>query len=181
MAETKTTAHTEVPGGAHKAAFPPFQKDTFAAQLFWLALSFVVLYWLMAKVALPGIAAIFKQRRERIAADLGQAERLRSESDAALAAYEKALADARARAQAIAADTHARLAAESETRRRALEAELNDKLAAAEKSIAATRTAAMTNVRGIAADAAAAIVERLTGAAPPPPAVQAAVDDALKR
>jgi F-type H+-transporting ATPase subunit b len=179
MAET--TAHTEVPSGGHKAGFPPFQKDTFASQLVWLAIVFVALYLLAARVALPRVGGIFAARRAKIDEDLEQARRRREESDAALAAYEKALADARSRAQAIAAETHARLTAQAEERRKALESELNGKLAEAEKAIAAAKHAAMANVRGIAAEAAAAIVERLIGLAPAEPAVAAAVDDALKR
>ena len=62
-----------------------------------------------------------------------------------------------------------------------LEAELNAKLADAEQPIAATKTAAMANVRGIAIDAAGAIVNRLVGTAPPGAAVAAAVADVLKR
>jgi F-type H+-transporting ATPase subunit b len=173
-------AHTEVPGG-HKAPFPPFQGETFVSQLVWLAIAFVVLYALVAKVALPRVGGIFAARRERVDSDVGEARRLREESDAALAAYEKALADAHSRGQSIASETHTRLVAEGEARRKALEAELNAKLAEAEKQIAATKQAAMTNVRAIAADAAAAIVERLIGSAPPERAVAAAVDDALKR
>src|SRR5262249_51178926 len=173
-------AHTEVPGG-HKAPFPPFQGDTFASQLVWLAITFVALYALVAKVALPRVGGIFAARQERKEADLGQAKRLREEADAALAGYEKALADAHSRGQSIASETHTRLTAEGEARRKALEAELNGKLAEAEKQIAATKQAAMANVRTIAADAAAAIVERLIGTAPSEPAVAAAVDDALKR
>jgi F-type H+-transporting ATPase subunit b len=179
MAETK--AHTEVPSGGHKAPFPPFQKDTFASQLVWFAIAFVTLYLLVARLALPRVDGIFAARRTRIQDDLEQARRRREESDATLATYEKALADARSRAQAIAAETHARLAAQAEERRKALESELNAKLAEAEKAIAAAKQAAMANVRGIAAEAAAAIVERLIGTAPAAPAVAAAVDDALKR
>jgi F-type H+-transporting ATPase subunit b len=179
MAET--TAHTEVPSEGHKPGFPPFQRDTFASQLVWLAIAFATLYVLVAKVALPRVAGIFAARRTTIAADLAQAQRRREESDAALAAYEKALADAHGRGRAIASETHARLAAEAEERRKALEAELNAKLAEAEKAIAAAKQAAMANVRGIAAEAAAAIVERLIGSAPAEPAIAAAVDDALKR
>jgi F-type H+-transporting ATPase subunit b len=179
MAETAT--HTEVPSAGHKAAFPPFQKDTFVSQLVWLAITFVLLYLLVAKVALPRVGGIFAARRERVESDIAQARRLREEADAALAAYEKALADAHSRGRAIASETHTRLAAEAEARRKALEAELNAKLAEAEKAIAATKQAAMANVRGIAAEAAAAIVERLIGLAPTETAVAAAVDDALKR
>jgi F-type H+-transporting ATPase subunit b len=173
-------AHTEVPGG-HKVPFPPFQGETFASQLVWLAIAFVVLYALVAKVALPRVGGIFAARRERVDSDVGEARRLREEADAALAAYEKALADAHGRGRSIASETHTRLVAEGEARRKALEAELNGKLAEAEKAIAATKQAAMTNVRSIAADAAAAIVERLIGSTPPEPTVAAAVDDALKR
>jgi F-type H+-transporting ATPase subunit b len=70
--------------------------------------------------------------------------------------------------------------AASEAERRTLEERLAVKLADAEKSIAATRTKAMSNVRGIAADAAAAIVQRLTGVSPDGKAVEAAVDASLK-
>src|SRR5947207_2832106 len=176
MAET---AHTEVPGGA-KVVFPPFQKETFPSQLFWLALTFVALYLVLSRVALPQIGAIFQARRDRIDGDLAEAQKLRDESDAALAAYEKALAEARGRAQGIADETSHRLNAEAEERRKALESELNAKLAEAERTIAATKSAAMANVHAIAAEAATAIVERLVGAVPAGSAVEAAVKDALK-
>jgi len=102
------------------------------------------------------------------------------ESEAALAAYEKSLAEARDRAHAIGTEVRDKLNAEAEVNRKAIESKLNVQLAESEKQIAATKTAAMANVRGIAVDAAAAIVERLIGTAPPAPAVAAAVDDALK-
>ena len=97
-----------------------------------------------------------------------------------MAAYEKALADARARAQTIANETREKQQAAAEASRKTLEDELNVKLAEAEKSIAATKQAAMANVRGIAEDAAAAIIERLIGSAPSDKAVAEAVADVLK-
>lgn len=174
-----TTAHTEQPAG-HKAPFPPFNAETFASQLFWLAICFIFLLVMMWKVALPRIGGIIDTRLKRVADDLADAEKLKGQSDAAIAAYEKALADARARAQAIANETRDAHAAAAETRRKALEGELNVKLAEAEKTIAATKTAAMSNVRGIATDATKAIVERLIGKVPSDSAVEAAVADALK-
>jgi F-type H+-transporting ATPase subunit b len=179
MAEPAT--HTEVPSEGHKAGFPPFQRDTFASQLVWLVIAFALLYAVVAKFALPRVGGIFAARRERVEADMAEARRLREEADAALAAYEKALADAHSRGQGIASETHAKLTAEGEASRKALEADLNVKLAGAEKAISTTKQSAMTNVRTIAAEAAAAIVERLIGTAPAEAAVAAAVDDVLKR
>jgi F-type H+-transporting ATPase subunit b len=173
-----TDAHTEHPGGG-KPQFPPFNKETFASQLVWFAIFFVALYVIIARLAIPRLGGIIEARRGRIEGDLAEANKLKTQSDAALTAYEKSLADARA--QALAGETRDKLSAEADKARHALEAQLNTKLADAEKTIAATKTAAMSNVQGIAADTAAAIVQRLIGTAPSGSAVQAAVAEALKR
>jgi F-type H+-transporting ATPase subunit b len=174
-----TDAHTEHPGG--KAPFPPFNKETFASQLVWLVIFFVALYVIISKLAIPRLGGIIEARSERIDGDLAEAKKLKDQSDAALAGYEKSLADARGRAQALAAETRDKLNAEADATRKKLETELNARLAKAEATIAATKTSAMSNVQGIAIDTASAIVERLIGTAPAGSAVQAAVADALKR
>ncbi|HEY7997673.1 MAG TPA: F0F1 ATP synthase subunit B [Pseudolabrys sp.] len=181
MAEPITTSVEHVPASEHDGGFPPFEPQTFASQLVWLAIAFVLLYVLMSRLALPRVASIIEDRQKRIADDLDDAERLKQESDAAVAAYEKALADARARAQTIANETREKQQAQADATRKTLEAGLNAKLAEAEKSIAATKQAAMTNVRAIAEDAARAIIERLIGTAPSDKAVAEAVADVLKR
>jgi F-type H+-transporting ATPase subunit b len=175
-----TNAHTEHPGGG-KPQFPPFNKETFASQLVWFVVFFVMLYVIISRLAIPRIGSIIEARRSRVEGDLAEANRLKEQSDLALKAYEKSLADARNRAQALANETRDKLNVEAEKARKKLEAELNAKLAEAEKTIAATKTAAMANVRGIAVDTAAAIVQRLIGTAPPASAVEAAVAEALKR
>jgi F-type H+-transporting ATPase subunit b len=177
MATNANTAHTEQP---HKSGFPPFQKETFASQLVWLAITFVALYLLISRIAVPRIGGILEERSRRIEGDFAAAQKMKDESEAALAAYEKSLAEARAKAQAIGTEIRDKLHAEGEERRKALEGKLNTQLAESEKQIATTKAAAMANVRGIAVDATTAIVERLTGTAPATPAVQAAVDAALK-
>lgn len=172
------TTHSEAPGGHN--SFPPFQTQNFPSQLVWLVLCFLLLYVLMAKVALPRIGSIFAVRSKRIADDLEAAQRSKEQSDAAQSAYEKALADARSRAQAIANKTREQQAAAAEEINKRLEAQLHERLAAAEQSIAATRTAAMGNVGTIAADTASAIVERLIGQVPAQHEVAAALSDTFK-
>jgi F-type H+-transporting ATPase subunit b len=173
-----TTAHTEA--DAHGRAFPPFQKDTFASQLVSLLIAFVALYLIVSKIALPRVGSVLDERQNTMEGDLTEAERLKDASDGELKAYESELASARSRAQAIGAETRERLNAASEAERKTLEERLSVKLAEAEKTIASTRETAMRNVRGIAADAAAAIVQRLTGLAPDGKSVESAVDASLK-
>src|SRR5262245_6738091 len=99
------TSSVEQPASGHSGGFPPFEKDTFPSQLLWFALTFVALYLLMSRIALPRIGSIIEERRKRIEGDLAEAQRFKGESDAAIAAHEKALADARARAQMLANET----------------------------------------------------------------------------
>jgi len=174
------SAHTGAEGGAHKGGFPPFESNTFASQLVSLAIAFGLLYIIVSRVALPRMKGVLMARQGAIDSDLAEAQKLRDQSDAALKAYEAELANARTKAQGIGSDIRDKLNAEAEADRKALEGRLAAKLAAAEKTIAETRTAAMGNVRTIAADAAGAIVQRLTGTTADADAINGAVDAALK-
>jgi F-type H+-transporting ATPase subunit b len=175
----KTGAHTGADGG-HGGGFPPFDSSTFPSQLVSLAVAFVVLYIIVSRFAVPRVGGIIEARHNAIEGNLAEAQKLRDQSDAALKAYEGELAAARSRAQAIGNETREKLNASAEAERKALEAKLAGKLADAEKQIAATRTAAMRNVKSIAADAAGAIVQRLTGTTPDAATVKKAVDASLK-
>ena len=175
-----TSAHTSVPGGA-KPPFPPFNKEYFASQVVWFVIFFVALYVIIARLAIPQIGGILAARSKKIADDLGEANRLKAESDTAMASYEKALADARGRAQAMAAEARDKLNAEAEQTRKVLEGNLATKLAEAEKTIAATKAGAMANIEAVATDTASAIVERLIGTAPSAQTAKQAVAEVLKR
>ena len=174
-----TGAHTEADGG-HGGGFPPFESSTFASQLVSLVIAFVALYVIVYRLALPRVESVIDARQNAIDGDLAQAQKLKDESDAALKAYETELASARSRAQAIGNETREKLNAAADAERKTLEDQLAGKLAAAEKQIAATRETAMSNVRGIAADAAGAIVQQLTGVLPDGKTVSKAVDATLK-
>lgn len=173
-----THTGTEASGHGAQGGFPPFASETYPSQLLWVALTFGALYFLMSRVALPRVEKVLHSRKERISGDLAEAQRLRAEAEAAEEAYNTALHQARSNAQAIAQKTKDELSAEFDVRRKALEADLNSKLAEAEATIRSGTEAAMGNVRSIAADAASAIVERLIGTKPAPATVEAALDRA---
>lgn len=163
-AETATTTGTEAPHGAgHAKVFPPLNPADFAPQIIWLAITFAALYLLLSRMVLPRIGEVIDERKDRIRGDLDAAERLKDETDRALQGYEKALADARGNASAIAKENQTKLTAEVDAERGRVDAQLNSKLADAERSIAATKSKAMQSVTDIAADTAAALATALSG------------------
>lgn len=142
---------------------PQLDDTTFLPQLIWLAITFIGLYLLMSRVALPRIGGVIEQRQSKIADDIDAAQSLKNETDKAIAAYEQALAEARAKAHTIAQETRDTLNAEVDAERAKVDAEIAEKVTKAERAIAATKAAAMKDVRKIAGDVAGDIVSQLTG------------------
>lgn len=176
MAET--TAHTGAAAG--QPSFPPFQTENFASQLFWLGLTFVLLYVLMSRIALPRIGAIMAERSKQISEHVAAAQSLKEQADAAHAARDEALAAARSRAQTLASLERERLVAADHEAGERLASRLRERLGTANSSIAAARSAAMGTVRTVAAELAPAIVHRLTGKTPAAPDIAAAMAQARK-
>ena len=127
---TEGTAHE----GGHKGAFPPMDATTFPSQIFWLVIFFALLYLLMSRLALPKMAAVLEKRHKVIEGDLARASALKNETEAAVQSYEKALADARAKAQGIATETRTKMASEIDAERSALEQKISAKTGEAEAS-----------------------------------------------
>jgi len=157
---------TEVPHEAvEEGLFPPFNPESFASQLVWLAITFGLFYLFLKRVAMPRLAGIVDTRSGRIAGDLDQAARLKEEADAAVAAYEQELAQARAGAMAIGQQARDAAEAEADAARKKVETELDRKLAEAEAHIASIKSSAMKDVGTIAESTASAIIEQLVGKA----------------
>ena len=74
---------------------PQLDIETYASQIFWLIVTFIVLYFLVAKIAMPRIAEVLEGRQERIEDDLDKAETLKKEAYLVRVEYEKALSSAR--------------------------------------------------------------------------------------
>ncbi|WP_165215099.1 F0F1 ATP synthase subunit B [Affinirhizobium pseudoryzae] len=158
--------HTEtgVAHGEHgTGVFPPFDQSTYPSQLLWLVITFGFFYLVMQKVIVPRIGGILEHRHDRIAQDLDEASRLKAEADAAVETYEKELAAARGKAGTIAETAREAAKAKANADRAAIEAELSEKLAAAETRIGDIKAKAFAEVGAIAEETASAIVEQLIG------------------
>ena len=171
----ETHAGTE----AHSEVFPPFDPATFPSQLLWLAITFAALYFVLSKLALPRITRVLEDRKAIIDGDIAAADASRQKTDAAIAAYEAALASAKAKAQTIANQSRDAIQADIAAKRGAVEADLAGKLTEAEGRIAATKSEALTHVDEIAAETAQTVVVQLLGDVPSE-SVRAAVAKASK-
>lgn len=153
-------------GDGGEKVFPPFDSNYFATQIFWLLLTFAILYFLLSKIFLPRIGQTIEERSSRIADDLDAASRMQKEAEEAEKSYERALADAKAKAHNVAETTRQSVDAEIKAEMDAADAEAAKASEAAETRIRGVRAKAMANIESVATDAAQATVEALTGKKP---------------
>lgn len=165
---------------AAKAGLPQMDVSTFPSQLFWLALTFGFLYWLMSTIVLPRLGGAIEERRDRIADDFDQAAEFRRQAEDAQKAYESDLADAKARARAIAAEKRSELDEELAERHREADAQSAAAIEAAEARIKAMHADKTAKVREAAAETARAVVEALIDEKPTAEAVEAAIARATR-
>lgn len=158
---------------------PQLDFSTYVPQLFWLALTFFVLFLLMKAVALPRVGAALDARRNRLDQDLARAAQLKSEAEAVIAAYERTLAEARAQAQATMRETTERLEAAAAERQRALTSALAERTSAAERDIAAAKERALGEINEVAVEVAGSLAAKLVGAAPDARTLAAAVGNVV--
>lgn len=158
---------------------PQLDPEFFGPQLVWLTITFAVLYLVMARLVLPKIADVLEGRLNRIAGDLDEADKSRKDSEKVMAEYEAALAEARNKAHALSAETHATVAAEAERRKAELDGRLATQAQEANARIQDARDAALKNVRDISIETAKVAVEKLVGLTAADDVVQAAVNAEL--
>lgn len=151
----------------------------FPPQLIWLAITFIVLYVLMSRLALPRVGGIIAARRTKIDTDLEKATTMKAEAEAVIAAYERALANARQAAQATLKETTDKLAAAAAERQKVLSDKLSAETAAAERRIADAKNGALADLKSVAADVARSAVGKLTGENVDGGRVAAAIDRAV--
>ena len=159
-AEPLNTATAATPHGG----LPQMDASTFPSQIFWLVVTFGLLFLVLWRITLPMIEGVIGERRRRIEGDLGTADKLRQQATEALAAYENELAVARNRAHEILDQNRKVVTAQVEDQKHRADEESQAAVRLAEERIASDRARTLGRLRPAAAEAAAEIVERLIGA-----------------
>lgn len=159
---------------------PQFDPSSFASQLFWLVISFVLLYLVVSRYAIPRIGQVLEQRQKMIDDDLDRAHQLKAETEEAIATYEKALAEARAQAHDVLREAQDAISKQAEARNKEVNAKIAEQIKQGEARIIKARDEAMAQVKEIAAGAAVAASAKLADLAIDEAAVQGAVADVMK-
>lgn len=145
---------------------PQFDVTSFPSQIFWLVVTFAILYLVFSTLVLPRIGDVLQKRQEQIASDLDRAAALKREAEELVAGYEAALAEARAKAHAVYKETEDAIAASSAKQQQEAGAAIAARIAEAEKRIGAARTQALENIRSVAVDVAQAAAAKVAGMSP---------------
>lgn len=154
---------------------PQLDISTWPPQIFWLAVTFIALYWVVSRIVVPRTGGAIEHRRGTIESNLNDAQTMKGKADAAVKAYEARLAEARASAGAVAKDNQAKLESELGAERAKLNSSIQTMLADADRRVGDAKAKAMAEAKTVASDIAASIVNELTGAKPADKAVADAV------
>ncbi|WP_445681070.1 F0F1 ATP synthase subunit B family protein [Radicibacter daui] len=149
--------------GGEEGGLPQLNTHTYGTQIFWGLVLFVVLYLLMSRVALPRVGEVLEERSKRITGDLERAQQLRAETEALVVYYEEGLAKARAHAGQVISGVNHELSAATNHRLDEVGKALAKKIETAEKRIAKAQAEAMGEVRNVAVDVAATVLDKLVG------------------
>ncbi len=166
MASNTTEATSQAAGAAaSNAGMPQLDFSTWGNQIFWLLITLIVIYLVLSRVALPRIAAVLAERQGTITKDIAAAEELKAKAAAAEAAYNQALADARAEASRIVETTKAEIKADVDAAMAKADVEISAKTAESEKAIAEIRATALESVEEVATATVGELVSAFGGKA----------------
>lgn len=159
---------------------PQLDPSGFAPQLIWLAISFIALYLIMARIALPQVGQVLEERQARISESLEKAEAFRKDAEEVERQYEESMASTRNEAHALLRQVHDESAALAAEKQQVLMSELNQTIAKSEGEILSARDSALSNLRDMSAEVAQDIARQLAGVDVAEDQAKAAVDTALK-
>lgn len=145
------------------SGLPQLDTSTWVGQIFWLIITFIILYVALSRLILPRMRDTIANRSDRVADDLDTASRMKQDAVEAEKAYEQSLRDARAKASNVAESTRQSLDAEIKAELDAADADAERESEAAELRIREIKTAALKNIDDVAADVAGTLVNELTG------------------
>jgi F-type H+-transporting ATPase subunit b len=141
---------------------PQLDPTSFSSQIFWLAITFSLLYLFMSRYAVPEIGRVLRQRYDRIQSDIEQAEELKVEAMNLKAEYEASLRGTKEEASSIIEDAISETSDIASDRHHELDDILKDKLVESEKHLKKIQEGAVAAFVPVSAELSSEMVKKLT-------------------
>jgi F-type H+-transporting ATPase subunit b len=164
-----------------EAGMPQLNPEFWAAQIFWLILTFSSLYLIIWKVFLPKITLSIENRKSRVVNDLDEAQKLKENAEKKLNEYNKIIEESKKEAKKIIEDSKKKLDRDIKNKKQQFNDEIEKELMAAEKEIKDLKKSSISNINNIAAETSAEIIKQIINIEVNKSSVSAIVDDVVKR
>lgn len=173
---------TEGHAAESKGGFPQLDVTTYSSQVFWLAVSFALLYLLMSRIALPRVTEVLDMRQTQINTNLDRAAQLNDEAEKAKQAFESILSDAQDNAREAVNTAEQKVAERASADNSRFAEHARERVTTAESNIAKAKAEALNSLADIAAEVAADMANKVAKThltkADALPAVKAQMDKA---
>ena len=167
--------------GAESGGMPQLNPEFWVSQIFWLTLTFGILYIVLSKLILPKISANLELRKSQIQENIEAAEKQRESSDAKLKEYDKIILKSKLEAKNIFRDAREKVIKDINSKKETLDKQINEEIKKAEQEIWVLRKNAPEKISKIAIETSTQLVKKLIGAEINNSSISAIVNDLSKK
>ena len=166
---------------AESGGMPQLNPEFWISQIFWLTLTFGILYIILSKLILPKISDNLESRKSQILENIEAAEKQREDSESKLKEYEEIISKSKIEANSIFNQTKDKVTKDINAKREVLDKQIDKEIAEAEKEIQILRDGAPDKINKIAIEASSELIQKLIGAEVNNSSISAIVNDLSKR
>ena len=166
---------------AESGGMPQLNPEFWISQIFWLTLTFGILYIVLSKLILPKISANLELRKSQIQDNIEAAEKQRKDSESKLKEYDDIISKSKLEAKNIFKDSREKVIKDINNKKETLENQINEEIKKAEKEIVVVKKSAPGKINKIAIEASSELVKKLIGAEINNSSISAIVDDLSKK
>ena len=166
---------------AENGGMPQLNPEFWVSQIFWLTLTFGVLYVILSKLILPKISANLESRKSQISDNIEAADKSREESEAKLKEFEEIISKSKNEAKKIYNQAREKVLKDIKAKSEVLDKQIDDEIKKAEDEINHLKKEAPTKINKIAIETASELTQKLIGAEVNNSSITAIVDDLSKR
>ena len=166
---------------AESGGMPQLNPEFWVSQIFWLTLTFGILYVVLSKLILPKISNNLESRKSQILENIEAAEKQREDSEAKLKEYEEIISKSKLEAKNIFSQSREKVLKDIGAKREVLDKQIDEEISKAEQEINNLRESAPDKINMIAIETSSELIQKLIGAEVNNSSISAIVDDLSRR